>query len=82
MTFEGQPVSWEQLPAVLEKVPNRPQTAFQLATASQDIQSRDAWAATRNRLISLSSRYGFEYASLIGVHPGAAKAGAAGDDRP
>ena len=75
MTFEGQPVTWEQLPALLEKVPNRPQTVFQIATTSQDIENRSDWADIRGRLISLSGQYGFEYTSLIGVHPLGTKGG-------
>ncbi len=75
MTFEGQPVTWEQLPPLLEKVPNRPQTIFAIATSSQEIEDRADWSATRNRLISLSSQYGFEYTSLVGVHPLGTKSG-------
>jgi hypothetical protein len=77
MTFQGQPVTWEQLTAALEQVPNRPQTVFQIATTSQDLEDRADWAAIRGRLSSLSGRYGFEYASLIGVHPLGTKGGPA-----
>jgi hypothetical protein len=75
MTFQGQPVSWEQLPALLEKVPNRPQTVFQIAPASQDIENRSDWAEIDGRLDSLAWRYGFEYPSFIGVHPLGTKGG-------
>ena len=77
MTFQGQPVTWEQLTAALEHVPNRPQTVFQIATTSQDLEDRADWAAIRGRLMSLSGRYGFEYASFIGVHPLGTKGGPA-----
>jgi len=75
MTFEGQEVTWEQLPALLEKVPNRPQTVLQLAMTSQDIENRDNWNDALRRLGELHHRYGFEYPSLIGVHPLGTKGG-------
>jgi len=75
MTFEGQPVTWEQLPALLEKVPNRPQTVFQIATASQDIEDRVYWPAVDACLTLLSHRCGFQHTSRIGVHPLGTKSG-------
>ncbi len=75
MTFEGQQVDWDQLAASLEEVPDRPQTVFQIATTSQDIEQRGDWNNIRGRLVSLSHRYNFEYPSLIGVHPLGAKGG-------
>jgi hypothetical protein len=75
MTFEGQQVSWEQLAAALEQVPNRPQTVFQIAATSEDIRQRSDWGDARGRLVSLSHRYRFEYPSLIGVHPLGTKGG-------
>ncbi len=75
MTFEGQQVTWEQLAAALEQVPNRPQTVFQIATTSEDIEQRSDWSDIRGRLVSLSHRYSFEYPSLIGVHPLGTKGG-------
>jgi hypothetical protein len=75
MTFERQQVTWEQLAAALEQVPNRPQTVFQIATTSEDIEQRSDWSDIRGRLVSLSHRYGFEYPSLIGVHPLGTKGG-------
>ena len=75
MTFEGQPVRWEQLPTLLEKVPNRSQTVFQIATSSHDIENHGDWASIRGKLISLSGRHGFEHTSLIGVHPLSTKSG-------
>jgi len=75
MTFEGQEVDWDQLTALLEQVPDRPQTVFQIATTSEDIERRGDWNDIRGRLVSLSRRHGFEYPSLIGVHPLGTKGG-------
>jgi len=75
MTFEGQEVTWEQLPALLEKVSNRPQTVLQLAMTSQDIENHEDWNEAIRRLGELHHRYGFEYPSLIGVHPLGTKGG-------
>ncbi len=75
MTFEGRQVTWEQLAAALEQVPNRSQTVFQIATTSADIEQRSDWSDICGRLVSLSHRYSFEYPSLIGVHPLGTKGG-------
>ncbi len=75
MTFQGQEVTWEQLPALLEQVPDRPQTVLQLAVTSRDIENRQDWKDTIDRLGTLHSKYGFEYDSLIGVHPLGTKGG-------
>ncbi|RPJ39895.1 MAG: hypothetical protein EHM35_01125, partial [Planctomycetaceae bacterium] len=75
MTFQGQEVTWEQLPALLEQVPDRPQTVLQLAVTSRDIENRQDWKDTIDRLGTLHSRYGFEYPSLIGEHPLGTKGG-------
>ncbi|MEN6425050.1 MAG: transglutaminase domain-containing protein [Phycisphaerales bacterium] len=75
MTFQGQEATWEQLPALLEKVPDRPQTVLQLAVTSHDIESREDWDDTIHRVSELHHRYGFEYPSLIGVQPLGAKGG-------
>lgn len=75
MTFQGQEVTWEQLPALLEKVPNRPQTVLQVAVTSEDLERREDWNKTLDRVGQLHHRYGFEYPSLIGVHPLGTKGG-------
>jgi hypothetical protein len=75
MTFEGRAVTWEQLAAVFERVPNRPVTVFQIATTSEDIEQRSDWNNIHERLVFLSHRYSFEYPSLIGVHPLGTKGG-------
>jgi hypothetical protein len=75
MTFQGQEVDWEQLPALLEKVPDRPQTVLQVAVTSEDIEHRDNWNETLARVGELHHRYGFEYPSIIGVHPLGTKGG-------
>jgi len=75
MTFQGQEVDWEQLSALLEKVPDRPQTVLELAVTSEDIGRRDNWNEILARVGELRHRYGFEYRSLIGVHPLSTKGG-------
>ncbi|MBP7049607.1 MAG: hypothetical protein KBE65_01185 [Phycisphaerae bacterium] len=72
MTFQGQEATWEQLPALLDKVPERPQTVLQFAVTSQGMENRDD---TVGRLGELCRRYGFEYLSFIGVHPLGTKGG-------
>jgi hypothetical protein len=63
------------LTALLEQVPDRPQTVFQIATTSEDIERRGDWNDIRGRLVSLSRQYSFEYTSLNGVHPLGTKGG-------
>ncbi|MEE8450261.1 MAG: PEGA domain-containing protein, partial [Thermoguttaceae bacterium] len=68
MTFQGQETTWEELPALLEKVPNRKQTVLEIAIATEDLTVRQRNTAT-GRVGQLAGGYGFEYASYIGVHP-------------
>ena len=68
MTFEGQEVTWGELPDLLEKVPNRNHTVLELAAASNDIESSPDFELAKNKVISLSGRFDFEYPSIIGIH--------------
>jgi hypothetical protein len=68
LTFEGKETRWEQLPELLEKVPNRASTVLELAIDSDRLtiaQLNDAQA----RAGILSRRAGFEYLSYVGVQP-------------
>jgi hypothetical protein len=68
MTFEGAPVSWEQLPQLLQAVPNHGSTVLELAADSADLPMSRMNEA-RARLSPLVREQGFEYLSLVGVHP-------------
>ena len=68
MTFEGQEVTWEQLPKILEKVPNRSKTVFCIAIDSEDITVAQLNQA-KGKAEILSRQFGFEYLSYVGVHP-------------
>ncbi|MBN2314374.1 MAG: hypothetical protein JXM79_10620, partial [Sedimentisphaerales bacterium] len=79
MTFQGQEVTWEELPSLLEKVADRHQTVFQIATHSEKDFSFDQEKNTtsfsvefdeiKDRAGQLCSSFGFEYLSFVGVHP-------------
>lgn len=68
MTFQGQKTTWEELPALLKKVPDRKQTVLEIAIATDDLTVRQRNTAT-GRTSQLARAHGFEYASFIGVHP-------------
>ncbi|MHC4625298.1 MAG: DUF4097 family beta strand repeat-containing protein, partial [Planctomycetota bacterium] len=73
MTFEGQQVTWEDLPKLLEKVPQRSNTVFTLALASNDMTLAQKNEAT-GRAGALAKEFGFDHLSYIGVHPLGSKA--------
>jgi len=85
MTFQGQEVTWEELPPLLEKVPNRHHTVFQIASNSgkdfiydQDNNTSSLSAEfdeLTQRAAELSASFGFEYLSVVGVHPLGTKGG-------
>lgn len=68
MTFEGQPTTWDDVGALLEKVPERKNTVLECAVTSDQItvQQQNEWFG---KSIALAISHGFEYASFIGVHP-------------
>ncbi len=68
MTFEAQTVTWDQLPALLEKVDRRADTVFELAVASQNLPLAK-FIEAQGRAFKLVQQFGFEYLSDIGVHP-------------
>ncbi len=68
MTFEGQAVTWEQLPLLLDKVPDRDHTVLTLAVASDETTLAEKNQSV-GRVSALQKQFGFEYFSYVGVHP-------------
>ena len=68
LTFEGTETTWEKLPALLEKVPDREQTVLEIAIASNELSAGLRDEAEGNAL-RMARRFGFEYLSNVGVHP-------------
>jgi hypothetical protein len=68
MTFEGQKTNWEDLSALLEKVPNRGQTVLEIAVASDQLTLKQQQDGV-TQAGAIAKRLGFEYSSQIGVHP-------------
>ncbi len=68
MTFEGQAVTWEQLPGLLEKVPDPNHTVLTLAVASDETTLAEKNQSV-GRVSALQKQFGFEYFSYVGVHP-------------
>ncbi len=64
MTFEGAPVTLDQLPSLLEKVPNRAQTVLEMGYSTEiSVKLRDEYLA---RAGALAHKLGFKHASDIG----------------
>ena len=64
MTFEGEPVTLDQLPSLLEKVPNRAQTVLEMGYSTDiSVKLRDEYVA---RAGTLAHKLGFKHASDIG----------------
>ena len=74
MTFEGQEVTFDQLPLLLEKVPNRGETVFEIAITTKKIPF-ERYDKARNRADKLVEQFGFKHLSLVGVHRLGSKAG-------
>ncbi|MBN2476754.1 MAG: type II secretion system major pseudopilin GspG [Pirellulales bacterium] len=68
MTLEGATTTWEELPELLERVPNRGQTVLEIAVAAEKPSDKQRADAMR-RASGLARRFGFEYPSIVGVHP-------------
>ena len=68
MTFDGQPTTWDDVGALLEKVPERKNTVLECAVTTDQItvQQQNEWFG---KCIALAHGLGFEYASFIGIHP-------------
>lgn len=68
MTFEGQSTNWEQLPKLLEAVPDRAKTVLEVGIASEEVTVRKL-NELKTRAAILANEHGFSYSSDIGVHP-------------
>jgi len=68
MTFEGKPTSLEDLPMLLEKVPNRPNTVLEFATTERMTEKERKDHPAYNVAFSLCQQYDFKYFSNIGKH--------------
>ena len=67
MTFEGQQVTWGQLPALLEKVTNPGNTVFKIAVSPKDMPL-SRYDSAMSQASKLVKQFGFEYLSYIGQH--------------
>lgn len=67
MTFEGQLVTWGQLPEMLEKIPSRSNTVLCMGIESDEMTMGQINQAN-SKTESLSRQFGFEYFSYVGVH--------------
>jgi protein involved in polysaccharide export with SLBB domain len=74
MTFEGKPVTWDNIRDELKNVPDRANTALQLAIGSEDVTIGQENKA-RGIAMGLVSEFGFKYLTLIGLHAVGTKAG-------
>jgi hypothetical protein len=61
MTFQGNDVTWEGLPGLLEEVPNRSETVLEVALADEAVPGKLLMDA-----LNLATKYGFEYGSYVG----------------
>lgn len=68
LTFEGRPTTWEELPKLLEQVPNRPSTVFATAVATDEMTIREQNNAS-SRASAIGREFDFEYLSDVGVKP-------------
>jgi hypothetical protein len=68
MTFEGQPTTWDDLGALLAKVPERANTVLEFAVTSDQVAvaQQNEWF---QKIIVLARQHGLAYARFIGIHP-------------
>ena len=68
LTFEGQPVAWDEVGTRLATVPNRPNTVLEIAVTSDDITvaQQNQWF---QQAAVLGQQHGFRYTSFIGIQP-------------
>jgi beta-lactamase regulating signal transducer with metallopeptidase domain len=77
ITFEGKDITWKELPSVLEKIPNRDKTVFEIAVADKEMPL-SKFDQAKSKAAKLVEQFGFEYLSYVGQHPLGSKAGATG----
>ncbi len=77
MTFQGEEVNWEQLPDLLNSVPERSITVFEVAFEPgimpkvRDGSDIDKWLVGNSawrKAATLQEQFGFEYLSFVGEH--------------
>ncbi len=68
MTFEGKETTWDELPGLLQKVPDRAHTVLEVAIPSDEVTLQHKNNAV-GRAGRLSRQFGFQHLSFIGVHP-------------
>lgn len=68
MAFQGKEIEWEELPSLLEKVPNRSDTVFEIAITSKKI-AYERYDNAKKRADKLVERFGFKELKYVGVHP-------------
>ncbi len=66
LTFEGATTTWDRLPGLLEKIPNRPHTILALKLASRDMTLAQHEEAL-SRITVLARQYNFRNASDTGI---------------
>jgi beta-lactamase regulating signal transducer with metallopeptidase domain/protein involved in polysaccharide export with SLBB domain len=69
ITFEGKPVTWEQLPGVVEKLQDRGDTVLEISAGSEDVTVGRYFDA-QGRAGNLVHKYGFKYLSQAASAPG------------
>ena len=74
MTFEGEKTTEEELPKLLEKVPDRERTVLEIAIASDDMTVREA-NNVQGVVFRLAREFKFLYGSYVGTHPLGSKGG-------
>lgn len=73
ITFQGRPTDWESIDELLKDVPDRNLTVLTLATTPGLSEEKATEAQQKAR--ELVQKHGFEYLSLVGVHPLGSKGG-------
>jgi beta-lactamase regulating signal transducer with metallopeptidase domain len=68
LTFQGKRTTWDALPELLEKVPDRPHTVLEFAIDTDEITLRRL-NEEQARGKALAEKFGFQYFSYMGVHP-------------
>lgn len=69
ITFQGKPMTWEQLPGVMEKLQDREDTVLEISADSQDVTVGRYFDA-QSRAGNLVHKYGFKYLSQAASAPG------------
>jgi beta-lactamase regulating signal transducer with metallopeptidase domain len=72
LAFQGQPTRIDQLPTLLQSVPDRGHTVLELAYSSGDVTMR-RFNEVQSQLMELVTQFGFEYLSMTGEHPSSYK---------